>query len=211
MKLEDQTSFLSSKLMTMNNELSSSQAYIDKLYEELESKNCSPSKELKADFERKELEWMELERKYTQRIHKLEGQVGVGSDSKHKVSMDAYMEVVKQTRHYKFESMKLQQTIDSLNERLEKMHMSPVTNGGGKSARVLQAIEQSKQMVHGNDENVAPPPPPPPHAPPSQAKEQNLVVKQQQRGKHNRVAVVKAAGGRKGLKEQLKRARRGLA
>lgn len=88
-------------------------AYIDKLYEELQMKSSrSPSKELKADFERKELEWVELERKYSQRIVELEGKVG--SELNHKVSMDAYMSVVKQTRHYKFESMKNQQTIDSL-------------------------------------------------------------------------------------------------
>ena len=93
-KLEDKTAFLSSKVKDMNNELHSSNAYIDKLYEELQMKSSrSPSKELKADFERKELEWVELERKYSQRIVELEGKVG--SELNHKVSMDAYMSVVK--------------------------------------------------------------------------------------------------------------------
>ena len=107
------------------------------------------------------------------------------------------------------------------------MQISPPRNGGGgKPARVLQAIEQSKHMVHGNDENVAMPPPLPPPSNPrpvqqsasnhdlSVANQDLSVAKQQQqqhqqRGKQlNRVAAIKAAGGRKGLSEQLKRARR---
>jgi len=243
-KLEDKTSFLSSKVKEMNKELKSSHAYIDELYADLQTATTntnqgSPSSfkegtKNAAEIERRELEWMELERGYSQRIQELEGQlVRVGSEvekskqhQEHnkKVSMDAYMSVVKQTRHYKFEFMKNLQTIDDLKGQLDaamlKSKSTVMINGGGggggKSLRVLQlqkSIEKSKQMVHGNDENAAPPPSnpiPPPPPPPNPIQGLTSVKQYQQRqGKQlNRVAAVRAAGGRKGLSEQLKRARR---
>ena len=84
---------------------------------------------------------------------------------------------------------------------------------GGKSFRVLQTIEKLNQGVpQGNDENATPcsnqmEQQKQHHS----ANEQNDLgaVKQVQLGKQlHRVAAVKAAGGRRGLSEQLKRVRR---
>lgn len=179
-RLEDKASFLSAKLKEMSAELQSGHAYIDKLYADLQEIESS-SVDLKCDFERRELEWTELERRYSQRISELENKYG--SESKNKVSLEAYMTVVKQTRHYKAEATKNQQTIDSLKERL----------AAGKATRALQVIGVS-MPIHCN----------------SQIEQQGRVVSKSgtQQGKHlNRVSVIRAAGGRKGLTEQLKRAR----
>jgi len=211
-KLEDKTFFLSSKVKEMNKELESSNAYIDQLYTDLQTKkSTSPSKEMKSDFERRELEWMELERGYSKRIQELEGQVGASEDSQH-VSMDAYMKVAKQTRHYKLESMKNVQTIEELKatvgdlrEQLDVKQRSSMKIGGGKSLRALQNIVKDV-VPQGNDENAAPSNP---REQQHSVSDHDLGLKQLQRGKQlNRVAAVKAAGGRKGLSEQLKRSRR---
>lgn len=72
----------------------SSHAYIDRLYADLQKEqtnNHSLSDEMKADFDRREMKWMELERDYSQRIKDLESQVARAGNSKHKVSMEAYM------------------------------------------------------------------------------------------------------------------------
>ena len=186
LELEDKASFLSTKVKEISTELESSCAYIDELYADLEQSHCS-SKELKDTFERRELEWKEQERGYSQRISELEAKIG--SDSTHKVSVDAYMSVIKQTRHYKIESMKNQETIDSLKEQLEMVQKSSAAMSVGK--RALQNIEVPK-------------------VPPSNAgaEQQSVAKRDTQQGKQlNRVAVIRAAGGRKGLSEQLKRAR----
>jgi len=223
-KLEDKSAFLSSKVKCVSKELESSRVYIDQLYADLQTKNkCgrSPSKEMRADFERKELEWMELERGYSKRIQELEGQLdGPPNSSKHGVSMDAYLLEVKQTRHYKMESTRNAQTVEKLNatvsdlrEQLNAMQRFSVkkSDGGGKSFRALQSIELKQvALSKGNNENAAP----------SNARDQQYSAsdqidlgaskqQQQQRGKQlSRVAAIKAAGGRKGLTEQLKRTRR---
>ena len=185
LKLEDKAAFLSSKVKEMSTELESSHAYIDELYADLEMSQGS-SKELKDTLERRELEWKELERGYCHRISELESKIG--SDSTHKVSMDAYMSVLKQTRHYKIESMKNQETIDSLKKRLEMVQKSSAAIIVGK--RALQNIEVPKV--------------PPPNV---GAEQQSAAKRDIQQGKQlNRVAVIRAAGGRKGLSDQLKRA-----
>jgi hypothetical protein len=102
--------------------------------------------------------------------------------------MDAYMSVLKQTRHYKIESMKNQETIDSLKKRLEMVQKSSAAISVGK--RALQNIEVPKV--------------PPPNA---GAEQQSAAKRDIQQGKQPRVAVLRAAGGRKGLSDQLKRAR----
>ena len=186
LKLEDKAAFLSSKVKEMSTELESSHAYIDELYADLEMSQGS-CKELKDTLVRRELEWKELERGYSHRISELEAKIR--SDSTHKVSMDAYMSVIKQTRHYKIESMKSQETIDSLKDQLEMVQKSSAAMGVGK--RALQNIEVPK-------------------VPPSNAgaEQQSVAKRDIQQGKQlNRVAVIRAAGGRKGLSEQLKRAR----
>ncbi|KAL3821660.1 hypothetical protein ACHAXA_006080 [Cyclostephanos tholiformis] len=200
-KLEDKVAFLSSKAKEMSAELKSSRAYIDKLYADLEMKQFS-SNELKNDFERRELEWKNLEQGYSQRIHELETKIG--SDSNHKVSMDAYMAVIKQTRHYKIESMKNQQTIDSLKERLsvkeqcEMVQKPSATNSSEKTASLSNLTQRALQNI------VVPKVSPSNNG----AKQQMMTKLDTQHGKQlNRVAVIRAAGGRKGLSEQLKRAR----
>ena len=232
-ELEDKTSYLSTKLKEMDKELQSSNAYIDKLYAELQThSNLSPSKEMRAQFERKEMDWLETERGYSKRIQELEGHLqGLEESREQKVSMEAYMSVVKQTRHYKNELMKNQQTMVELKGRLEALQRSQVSNGGETSMQGVQGSSQNakkqkeqpkqqtlnvgalqstqpKQFVQRNNENTAP----------SvsnqnahqQANNQKVMsAKQAQRGNQiNRAAVIKAAGGRKGLARQLKRARR---
>ena len=241
-RLEDKADFLSSKVKETMTELKSSHAYIDKLYSDLQRESTrSPSKELKADFERREKEWMELEREYSQRIKELEGRLVYGS--KKNVSMEAFMSMVKQTRYYKLESMRNEQTIDELKSTVSKLkeqldlmqtsvaknggrksmrqnmkpkRVSPVNdeenvvpsldsrkNGGGKSLSALQYMKSKR--VSPNEENMVPSNPKQQYRSSSQ---QKLGVKHQGGKPLSRVAAVKAAGGRKGLSEQLKRARR---
>ena len=113
------------------------------------------------------------------------------------------MSVVKQTRHYKSEFMKVKEQLESLQKSSPTLKPGQIVNGGGKSMRVLQSIGRSKQIVPAaNDENKAP----------SNAMERSKarveVGGKQQQGKQlNRAAVIRAIGGRKGLQEQLKRAR----
>jgi hypothetical protein len=192
-QLEDKVAFLSSKAKEMSTELKSSRAYIDKLYANLEMKQLS-SNELKINFERREVEWKSLEEGYSQRIHELETKIG--SDSNHKVSMDAYMAVIKQTRHYKIESMKNQKTIDSLKERLD-MVVQKSTSANENSAEKTATLSKSSRRALQNI-NV------PKISPSNACAEQQLNTQGKQL---NRVAVIRAAGGRKGLSEQLKRAR----
>ena len=74
--------------------------------------------------------------------------------------------------------------------------------GGGKSLRALQTIGKSNKVVpHGNDGNTAP------SKSTIKSEHQDLgAAKQLPRGKQlNRAAAIKAAGGRRGLSEQLKR------
>ena len=91
----------------MNKELESNRVYIDQLYLDPQTKNSSsPFKDTKAEFERKELEWME-------------GQRVIGSeDSKNKVSMDAFMAVTKQSRNYKLESTRNERTVEERRSTL---------------------------------------------------------------------------------------------
>lgn len=210
--LEDKAAFLSSKRKEMSTELKSSRAYIDKLYADLEMRIYS-SQELEDNFHRREIEWKEQERGYSQRIHQLESKIG--SDSNHKVSLDAYLSVVKQTHHYKNESMKNQQTIDSLKERLEVVQKSSAGNNVGlslpKTSNAKKRDQQITNVASSSDltmralQNIEVPKVPSSNI----SKEQQSVTKRDtQQGKQlNRVAVVRAAGGRKGLSEQLKRAR----
>jgi len=213
-KLEDKTSFLSSKVKELYTELKSSHAYIDQLYADLTA-NRSPSKEIKADFERKEMEWIELERGYSQRKQQLEQQLRQGSDSKNKVSMEAYMSVVKSTRHYKMECTKLKQQLESMqnpspvNSEEDRptpqvVRQSTRGSGGGKTLRTLQSIKSKQLKLSKNDENVAP----------TNAREHSTArrieaVEKQQKGKQLNHKTIRALGGKKGLQEQLKRVRQG--
>ncbi|KAL3792217.1 hypothetical protein ACHAW5_004092 [Stephanodiscus triporus] len=210
--LEDKAAFLSSKRKEMSTELKSSRAYIDKLYADLEMRIYS-FQELEDNFKRREIEWKEQERGYSQRIHELEAKIG--SDSNHMVSLDAYLSVIKQTRHYKNESMKNQQTIDSLKERLEVVQKSIEGNSVGlslqKTSNAKKREQQVERVASSSDltmralQNIEVPKVPSSNA---NTEQQSMTKRDTQLGKQlNRVAVVRAAGGRKGLYEQLKRAR----
>jgi hypothetical protein len=204
-KLEDKTSFLLSEVQKVTEELSSSHAYIDKLYAGLEASRIR-SKEIMNEFQRREKEWIESKQGFVERIDELESRIG--SDSKHKVSMDAYLSVVKQTRHYKFESIKHQQTVNFLKDQLENARRSTTVTRDNKSTRVPTIIETSKQSVV-NDENLVPSNSRMERVDQRSVKDDVTGLHHQQQGKQlNRIAVVRAAGGRKGLSEQLKRARR---
>ncbi|KAL9188392.1 hypothetical protein ACHAXT_006770 [Thalassiosira profunda] len=189
-ELEDKTSFLSAKLKEMNKELKSSHVYIDQLYSDLQAQQSSPQLENQLVF-----------------------------DSKNKrVSMDAYIEVVEQTRHYKKEKeqevAELKASVRRLRDTLDQIQKKPVASTrssvavGGKSMKTLQRL---KQVSPENDENAAPSKPraqQPPNNRGSEAVKQSQ-GKQLQQGKQLcRIAAVQAHGGRKALAESLKRARR---
>ena len=75
--------------------------------------------------------------------------------------------------------------------------------------RALQHLSQPEQFVQRNNENAAPSISNQSSSQQLTSNNEGMAVKQAQRGKQlNRAAVIKAAGGRKGLSEQLKRARR---
>jgi len=209
-------------------ELESSRVYIDRLYADLQAKDEDrrgpPSKEIAAEFERKELEWMELERGYSARIRELEGRLAgrssAGDSERHDaVSMDAYLLEARQTRRYKAESAKhertakkLEETVGRLREQLDAVRTSSTargSDGGGKSLKVLRTIESRRAADReGNDENAAPSDPREPSRRPADEKPPQQQQRRERGKQLSRVAAVKAAGGRKGLSEQLKRSRR---
>ena len=106
------------------------------------------------------------------------------------------------------EAMKKSQVTNS-GERGSEKSTSRVTHNGvsrhssGKSMRSLQSIQMSNQQAAlRNDENTAPSS--------TNARERSQETAGRKQGKQiNRVAAIRAAGGRKGLSEQLKRARHG--
>jgi len=132
------------------------------------------------------------------------------------VSMEAYMSVVKSTRHYKMECTKLKQQLESMQNpspvnsgedrpTLQVVRQSTRGSGGGKTLRTLQSIK-SKQAVRENDENVAPSTHVRNH---SATRRRVEAVEKQQKGKQLNHKTIRALGGKKGLQEQLKRVRQG--
>ncbi len=202
-KLEEKTSYLLSELKKVTEELSSSHAYIDKLYAGLEASRIR-SQEMTNDFQRREKQWIESKRGFSRKIEELESQIG--SDSQHKVSMDAYLSVVKQTRHYKFESMRYQQAVNSLKDQLENIRKQTVSKWDDQSARVPTVIQTSTQLK--NDENVVPSNNPKIVQMDHRSKTDVTGMRHQQGKQLSRISAVRAAGGRKGLSEQLKKSRR---
>ena len=185
-ELEDKTAFLSSKVKEISKELWSSHTYIDQLYSHLHSKG-TPSDANGIDIERKEFERSELERGYTRCGRELKGRLDE-ENSTSKISMGMSTPAIQETPQLELKSLKKQQVFN--------VHEPLVKTGGGKSIESLQNNVKQRQIVPSceqNDENKAP------HG----QREQLFEGKQ-----FSRIAAVKAAGGRKGLSEQLKRARR---
>ena len=195
----------------MTKELQSSQKYIDTLYADLQS-NRSPSKEMKAELERRELQWLELEHQYTRRIQELKRQnasQSVGS----KVSVDDYVAAVRECRRHQSEAVQKQQVVDelaatisSLKQQIEAMRRRPSPRNGVSTSttsrgKSIAAIRKYGKKVHKeNDENKAPA---------SSSERREGAVSGEMGGKTiRRVSALKAVGGRKGLSEQLRRARR---
>ena len=209
-ELEDKSSWLSSKLNEMNRELKSSHAYIDKLYADIQCNN-SPSKEIKSEFERRELQWLELEHHYTRRIQDLESQIIVCQPEGSNFSMADY---VRECRKHQSELAQKQQlveelkfTVSSLKQQIiEMMRRRPSPRNGvttsmvkGKSMfaarNYVENIQNESNMR--NDENKAPP----------SEDRVGSVSGDMGRKKLSRMSSIKAVGGRKGLSEQLRRAR----
>ena len=210
-ELDDKSSWLSSKVNEMTRELESSRKYIDTLYADLQSSR-SPSKEMMDEMERKELQWLELERQYTNHIRKLEGQ---------KISRADYVAVLRQSQKHQSEAVQkqqvveaLQSTISSLEQQLESMSRRPSSRNSnvitksmtsrGKSTPTMRSygkkVHNVPNMNMENDENKAPPP---------DHMERERVTLGEVGGKTmRRSSALKAVGGRKGLSEQLRKARR---
>ena len=203
-ELEDKSSWLSSKVNEMTKELQSSQKYIDTLYADLQSTR-SPSKEMKAELERKELQWLELEHHYTRRIQELERQIASGGS---KISMADYVAAVRESRMHQSEALQkqrmvdeLESTVSTLKQQIETMRRRPSPRNGnlasmtsrGKSISNLgnygKKVHNTSSVRIENDENKAP-------------------LGDMGGKKIRRTAALKAVGGRKGLSEQLRRARR---
>uniref|UniRef100_A0A7S2PGR1 Uncharacterized protein n=1 Tax=Skeletonema marinoi TaxID=267567 RepID=A0A7S2PGR1_9STRA len=216
-ELEDKSSWLSSKVNEMTKELQSSQKYIDTLYADLQS-NRSPSKEMKAELERRELQWLELEHQYTRRIQELERQNASQSGGS-KVSMADYVAAVRECRSHQSEAVQKQQvveelesTISSLKHQIEAMRRRPSPRNGvststtsrGKSIATIRnygkKVHNQSSVGKENDENKAPA---------SSLEQREGAVSGEMGGKTiRRISALKAVGGRKGLSEQLRRARR---
>ena len=216
-ELEDKSSWLSSKVNELNKELKSSHAYIDKLYADLQC-NRSPSKEMKADFERRELQWMELEHQYTRRNQELESQLTYQQQQGgSKVSMSDYVVAVRECRKYQAEAVEktqvvtqLQSTVSSLKQHIEQMQRRSLPRndvGRGKSIssrrNIGKKIHNDNESFMTNDENKVPSS--------GQIVGPISAAAGKLRGndqKLRRVSALKAVGGRKGLSEQLRRARK---
>jgi predicted nucleic acid-binding Zn-ribbon protein len=216
-ELEDKSSWLSSKVNEMTKELQSSQKYIDTLYADLQS-NRSPSKEIKAELERRELQWLELEHQYTRRIQELERQNASQSGGS-KVSMDDYVAAVRECRRHQSEAVQKQQVVDelastisSLKQQIEAMRRRPSPRNGVSTSttsrgKSIATIRNYGKKVHNhssvgkeNDENKAPA---------SSSEQREGAISGEMGGKTiRRISALKAVGGRKGLSEQLRRARR---
>jgi hypothetical protein len=215
-ELEDKSSWLSSKVNEMTRELKSSHAYIDELYAGLQSNNNrSPSKEMKAELERRELQWLELEHQYTRRIQELESQIARQSGSA-KVSMADYVVAVRECRKHQSEAAQKQQVVDELEstisglkQQIETMQRRPSPRNGVSSSMTTRGKSISTMKNYGkkvrnesimiNDENKVPSP-----------EELRAGTMSGETGgkKTRRISALKAVGGRKGLSEHLRRARR---
>ena len=214
-ELEDKSSWLSSKVNELNRELKSSHAYIDKLYADLQC-NRSPSKEMKADFERRELQWMELEHQYTRRIQELESQLTYQQQQGgSKVSMSDYVVAVRECRKYQAEvaektqmMTQLQSTVSSLKQQIEEMQRRPLPRNDVGRGKSISSRRNIGNKIHNesfmtNDENKVPSS--------GQIVGPISAAAGKLRGndkKLRRVSALKAIGGRKGLSEQLRRARK---
>ena len=205
-KLQDKSSFLTSKVNEMTRELESSHVYIDQLLANLQS-NHSPSKELKAELERRESQWLELEHQYSRRIRELERQIASQSGGS-KVSMSDYAVALRECRKHQSEAAQKQQVVDELEstvnclkQQIETMRRRPSPRNGvstsmttrGKSISTLmnygKKVHNESSVSMGNDENKMP------------------TVSGEAGGEKIRRKQLKAVGGRKGLSEQLRRAR----
>ena len=214
-ELEDKSSWLSSKVKEMTIELESSHKYIDTLYADIKS-NRSPSKEMKAELERKEMQWLELEHQYTRRIQELEHQIA-GQSGASKVSMADYVVAVRESRKHQSETVQkqkevdeLESTISSLKQQIEAMRRRPSPRNGISVSTTSRGKSISSMRHHGkkvhnessagieNDENKAP-----------LSEQRGRAASGEVGGKKmRRMTALKAVGGRKGLSEQLRRARR---
>ena len=203
----------------MTKELQSSHKYIDTLYADIQS-NRSPSKEMKAELERKELQWLELEHQYTRRIQELEHHIA-GQSGGSKVSLANYVVAVKEYRKHQSEAAQKQQEVDELNstvsilkQQIETMRRNPSPRNGISASTTSKGKPISSMRRHGkkvhnvssggtgteNDENKAQS---------SVQRERGGVASGEVGGKKmRRMSALKAVGGRKGLSEQLRRARR---
>ena len=155
---------------------------------------------MRAEFERKEVAWFEVEQRYAAKIQELQGRLAAEAGP---------VQVVTAATE---EAQRCSVVVtDDPRRQLDRDRRGR----GGKSLRALQTLEgkviegagQEGVAPQGHDENAAPLV----NNSTRVGVEQHDVVaaKKLHRGKQlDRVAVVRAFGGRKGLSEQLRRVRR---
>jgi DNA repair exonuclease SbcCD ATPase subunit len=211
----DQNAFLSNKIKKLQQELHSSNSYIDSLYSELHEKN-SPSNELQAELERRETEWLELENRYNKTIKQLQDELNAQSK---KVSMDVYLAMMKESRRWKLDATEKQQKIEELTtmvgdlrDQIEKLQRSSSRKPGLKSIASITNKVRSRQVspTYQSSGYVAPADPVAKEnmAPYQQTQTEVIVVESQKslnsaEAKPGRIADVKTTWeGRKGLRAQ---------
>lgn len=125
----DENAFLSSKVKELEKELLSCNSYIDSLYAELHQQSSPMSShELQTELDKRESEWLDLEKRYNKTIESLQAELHAQSK---KVSMEMYLAIMKESRRYKLDAAEKQLKIDeltamvgSLRDQIEKQQRS---------------------------------------------------------------------------------------
>jgi len=154
----DRNDFLASKVKKLETELASCNSYIDSLYAELQKKSSSCSNDLETELKKREVEWLELESRYSSTIEKLQAEL---SAQEKKVSMEMYLSIMKESRRHKMDAAEKQCIIDELRDEIQKMQRPPSKQGLKSSSSLHNKIRSSARVSPtGNQlvskENLAP-------------------------------------------------------
>ncbi|KAL7484348.1 hypothetical protein ACHAW6_009988 [Cyclotella cf. meneghiniana] len=156
----DQNAYLSSEIKKLEKELQSCNAYIDSLYAELYQK--SPLKNLQAELDRREAEWITLENRYNETIEHLQAELNSQSKS---VSMEMYLSMMKLAQQHKLDAAEKHHKIEDLSTMVQSlrhqidMMQSESSKPGLKSMSTLHnaiRLRQVSPTFQQNDENIKP-------------------------------------------------------
>lgn len=156
----DQNAYLSSEIKKLEKELQSCNAYIDSLYAELHQK--SPLKNLQAELDRREAEWITLENRYNETIEHLQAELNSQSKS---VSMVMYLSMMKLAQQHKLDAAEKHHKIEDLSTMVQSlrhqidMMQSESSKPGLKSMSTLHnaiRLRQVSPTFQQNDENIKP-------------------------------------------------------